>query len=101
MKAAIVLLASTPIQNFIRRIVFELNANYGAAFFASLLPSHVSLKQPFAFEDMDVNLMFDERLGIILGSFASGIVGYIMLRVSLRSNNQLNKDAPKSGAPVN
>ena len=54
-----------------------------------------------AFEDMDVNLMFDERLGIILGSFASGIVGYIMLRVSLRSNNQLNKDAPKSGAPVN
>ena len=54
MKAAIVLLASTPIQNFIRRIVFELNANYGAAFFASLLPSHVSLKQPFAFEDMDV-----------------------------------------------
>ena len=54
MKAAIVLLANTPIQNFIRRIVFELNAKYQVVFYASLLPSDVSLKQPFAFEDMDV-----------------------------------------------
>ena len=54
MKAAIVLLANSPIQNFIRRIVFELNTTYQVPFFASLLPSHVSLKQPFVFEDMDV-----------------------------------------------
>jgi 2'-5' RNA ligase len=54
MKAAIVLLANTPIQNYLRRIVFELNTGYQVAFFGSLLPSHVSLKQPFAFEDMDV-----------------------------------------------
>ena len=53
-----------------------------------------------AFEETGVNLMFDERLGIILGSLASGIVGYVVLHVSLRSNNQLNKDAPKNGAPV-
>jgi hypothetical protein len=33
MKAAIVLLASSPIQNFIRRIVFELNAKHQAAFY--------------------------------------------------------------------
>ena len=48
-----------------------------------------------AFEETDVNLMFDERLGIIIGSFASGIVGYIILRMSLSSDNQFNKDVPE------
>jgi NhaA family Na+:H+ antiporter len=38
-----------------------------------------------AFEETGVNLMFDERLGIILGSLASGIFGYSILRSSLRS----------------
>jgi NhaA family Na+:H+ antiporter len=33
-----------------------------------------------AFEETGVNLLFDERLGIILGSLASGLVGYIVLR---------------------
>jgi len=36
-----------------------------------------------AFEETEVNLLFDERLGIILGSIASGIVGYLILRFSL------------------
>ncbi len=36
-----------------------------------------------AFEETGVNLMFDERLGIILGSLASGILGYIVLNKSL------------------
>jgi len=39
-----------------------------------------------AFEETGVNLLFDERLGIILGSLASGIMGYLVLRMSLRSN---------------
>lgn len=39
-----------------------------------------------AFEETGVNLIFDERLGIILGSLLSGILGYIILRVSLPSN---------------
>ena len=47
-----------------------------------------------------INLMFDERLGIILGSIASGIVGYLVLNASLPSNNQINKDAPDGDAPV-
>jgi NhaA family Na+:H+ antiporter len=38
-----------------------------------------------AFEETGVNLLFDERLGIILGSLISGIVGYAVLRVSLRA----------------
>ena len=40
-----------------------------------------------AFEETGVNLMFDERLGIILGSLASGILGYSILRTSLGPKN--------------
>lgn len=36
-----------------------------------------------AFEETDINLIFDDRLGILIGSLASGIVGYIVLRASL------------------
>jgi NhaA family Na+:H+ antiporter len=36
-----------------------------------------------AFEETGVNHLFDERLGIIIGSVASGLVGYIVLRFSL------------------
>ena len=36
-----------------------------------------------AFEETGVNLLFDERLGILIGSLASGIAGYVILRLSL------------------
>ncbi|MBF0239680.1 MAG: Na+/H+ antiporter NhaA [SAR324 cluster bacterium] len=36
-----------------------------------------------AFEETGVDLLFDERLGIILGSVVSGVVGYIILSKSL------------------
>ncbi len=36
-----------------------------------------------AFEETGVNLLFDERLGIIIGSFISGLAGYLILRFSL------------------
>ena len=36
-----------------------------------------------AFEETGVNFMFDERLGIIIGSLASGIVGFMVLKYSL------------------
>ena len=38
-----------------------------------------------AFEESGVNLLFDERLGIIIGSLASGLLGYFILRRSLSS----------------
>jgi len=40
-----------------------------------------------AFEETGVNLLFDERLGIILGSLLSGILGYFVLRISVNSDN--------------
>ncbi len=47
-----------------------------------------------AFEDSGVNLLFDERLGILIGSLASGILGYLILRASLRSNKSLKPTGP-------
>jgi len=42
-----------------------------------------------AFEETGVNLLFDERLGIIVGSMLSGVVGYVLLHFSLSSNNSM------------
>jgi len=44
-----------------------------------------------AFEETGINLIFDERLGIILGSLASGFVGYMVLRVSFRTRKYFQK----------
>ncbi len=38
-----------------------------------------------AFESTGVNLLYDERLGIIAGSLLSGLAGYLVLRLSLPS----------------
>lgn len=46
-----------------------------------------------AFEETGVNLLFDERIGIILGSVASGIVGYIVLRFSLQTGKTMDSAA--------
>ena len=53
MKAAIALLADCRIQNFVRKIAFDLNRKYNIDFLASYLPAHISLKQPFSFESME------------------------------------------------
>ena len=37
-----------------------------------------------AFEETGVNLLFDERLGIIIGSLLSGIAGYFVLRAATK-----------------
>lgn len=37
-----------------------------------------------AFEETGVNLLFDERVGIIAGSLVSGITGYLILRFTAR-----------------
>jgi Na+:H+ antiporter, NhaA family len=36
-----------------------------------------------AFEETKVNMIFDERLGIVIGSLVSGIVGFLILKRSL------------------
>lgn len=39
-----------------------------------------------AFEETGIDMMFDERLGIIMGSLVSGLWGYLILRLSLRKS---------------
>ncbi len=39
-----------------------------------------------AFEETGVDLLFDERLGIMLGSLASGLLGYLVLNASLKTD---------------
>jgi NhaA family Na+:H+ antiporter len=39
-----------------------------------------------AFEETGINLLFDDRLGIIMGSLAAGIAGYFVLKASLPPN---------------
>lgn len=41
-----------------------------------------------AFEETGVNLLFDERLGIIFGSLLSGILGFLVLRASLKEPSE-------------
>ncbi len=40
-----------------------------------------------AFEETDVNLLFDERLGIIIGSVLSGVLGYLVLNWRSKKRN--------------
>ncbi|NOZ12032.1 MAG: Na+/H+ antiporter NhaA [Acidobacteria bacterium] len=42
-----------------------------------------------AFGEAGVAVVFDERLGIILGSLLSGVLGYFLLRMSLRGKPRL------------
>lgn len=43
-----------------------------------------------AFEETGVSMLFDERLGIIIGSLLSGIVGYVVLRLCLKPTPKNN-----------
>lgn len=54
MKAAIAMLSDHHIQNVARGMVYTINQRAAIKFFGSLLPAHVSLKQPFTFKSMDV-----------------------------------------------
>lgn len=54
MKAAIALLSDYHVQNVARKMVYQLSQHADIKFFGSLLPAHVSIKQPFTFENMDV-----------------------------------------------
>ena len=39
-----------------------------------------------AFEETGINMIFDERLGILIGSVASGLVGYLVLKHNYKDN---------------
>ena len=107
MKAAIALLADFKVQNVARRMVFEMSQRTPIEFFGSLLPAHVSLKQPFTFEDMDrLEAWFDsfaaqtapfdiELSSLYYGEWDQvGIIGFqVMETPMLRAlHNQINRE---------
>ena len=57
----------------------------GVGFTMSLFISALS------FEKTGVNLLFDERLGILAGSILSGVSGYLILRSALKNNHETGK----------
>jgi 2'-5' RNA ligase len=61
MKAAFALLVDHNAHNFIRKLVVDIHSKYRIGFLASLLPSHVSLKQPFEVSSLpEVETYFDQ-----------------------------------------
>ncbi len=48
-----------------------------------------------AFEETQVNLLFDERLGILVGSLISGAVGFTILKATLKES-QYENNAPST-----
>jgi len=52
---------------------------YGAAVLTGIGLTISLFKGSLAFEETGVNLMYDERLGILLGSIASGLLGFCIL----------------------
>src|SRR5829696_7109969 len=69
MKAAIALLSDYHVQNVARKMVYQLSQRADIKFFGSLLPAHVSLKQPFTFENMDVLEEWFESFSKRVGPF--------------------------------
>jgi 2'-5' RNA ligase len=61
MKAAFALLVDHNAHNFIRKLAVDINAKYKTGFLASLLPPHVSLKQPFSVSSLpELETYFDQ-----------------------------------------
>ncbi|HEX5787920.1 MAG TPA: Na+/H+ antiporter NhaA [Woeseiaceae bacterium] len=48
----------------------------------------------------DASMLFDERLGILLGSLASGVAGYAILRLALPGRGRDKEDAARAVAGV-
>ena len=67
------------------KLLYGISLIAGVGFTMSLFISSLS------FEKTGVNLLFDERLGILVGSILSGVTGYLVLRSALRKHNSASK----------
>lgn len=67
------------------RLLYGISLLAGVGFTMSLFISSLS------FEKTGVNLLFDERLGILIGSILSGVSGYLVLKSALRKHDSASK----------
>lgn len=111
MRASFALLVNNEIHNYVRSIAYDINKEFGTGFFASHLPPHISLKQPFDISDIrKVEEYFDELAKSInpfeiniprLKYWISEEVGSLFLEVEESSNlrnlhNRINKELRES-----
>ena len=66
---------------------------YGAALLCGIGFTMSLFIGSLAFEGSGVNQVFDERLGIIIGSLLSGVTGYFILRYTLKDENASTESA--------
>ena len=53
-----------------------------------------------AFEEAGIDLLFDERLGIMAGSLLSGLLGYAILRLTLPAKSIKAERLKKTNTPI-
>ncbi len=111
MKTAFALLVDHDAHNFIRKLAVDVHSKYQIDFLASLLPAHVSLKQPFAISSLpEAEAYFDQlaqsiqpfavtltHLELQIGSFDGDELGILWLDVqetpTLRAlHDRLNRE---------
>ncbi|MDP9315461.1 MAG: 2'-5' RNA ligase family protein [Chloroflexota bacterium] len=71
MKATFALLADHPTHNFVRKLAWQLHQMYGTGLRASWLPPHISLKQPFAIDDLAALEAYFDQFATALSSFSA------------------------------
>ncbi len=95
MKTAFALLVDHNVHNFIRKLAIDVHLKYQIDFLASLLPPHVSLKQPFEISSLaEIEAYFDQlaesiqpfdvtltHLDLQIVSFSGAKVGILWLDV--------------------
>jgi 2'-5' RNA ligase len=69
MKAAFAILANLEAYNFVRRLAWNIHFHYRTGTIDARLPPHVSLKQPFAFADLDAPEEYMDELAPAIEPF--------------------------------
>ena len=114
MKAAFALLVDHNAHNFVRKLVVDIHSKYRIGFLASLLPPHVSQKQPFEVSNLPkLETYFDQLAKTIqpfeitlthpelqTSSFNDDEIGILWLNVqetrTLRDlHNRINRELPE------
>ncbi len=69
MKATFALLADPTTHNFVRKLAWQLHQTYGTGLRANRLPPHISLKQPFAINDVTALEAYFDRFATAVSPF--------------------------------
>ena len=88
MKATFALLVDYNIHNFIRKLAVDIHSKYQTGFLASLLPPHVSLKQPFEASSLSKLEAYFDQLAETIEPFEI-ILTHLDLSIASFDDNEL------------